>query len=189
MPQTASGDSGTALLRFIGAAMLLLAAGMATAATLAPGDLTRLLPAFSSMGLNTQLAFGLCGAALMASAAPRLMAALGLLLALLALSVLLQHLLNLFPEDGYWRYVLNTASGAWPGRMSPGAAVAFLLAGCVFLMLSRVRGSTGIVATHLLLGGMFLMAFISLMGHVTGAVWLASDFSGSVPERANPARV
>lgn len=177
------------MLRFIGAAMLLLAAGMAIAATLAPGSLARLLPAFSSMGLNTQLAFGLCGAALMASAAPRLMAALGLLVGLLALNVLLQHLLDVFPQDGYWRYVLNTARGPGPGRMPPGAAVAFLLAGCVFLMLSRARGSTGIAAIHLLLGGMFLMAFISLMGHVTGAVWLASDYPGSTPERANPARV
>lgn len=139
---------------------LLVASGMA------PGMVSRMIPLFVGMGRNTMLAFALSGLALWAFDKRCMPLYLGLLVCALATVALIQPFLGLNPERAYWSLLLNVSTQTeWVGRMSWGTAVAFLAAGGVLIHLPRARGGTSLILIHCLLGTLFLMAFLGLLGH------------------------
>lgn len=165
------------LPRLLGALLSLAAGALLIDAIQDPTLLAQALPAFQGMGLNTMLAFVLSGVGLLAQGRPRLIVGMGMLIAALALTTLWQALSGQYPDTGPWQMVLNTSGDmAWPGKMSLGAALALLAAGCVFMALPRASGGTSLVVVHGLLGGVFLVGLIGLMGQAMGIFMFTSRF-------------
>lgn len=71
---------------------------------------------------------------------------------------------NLGIDDYLFAVPLEQRDGAWPDRMSPGAALALLLIGCVLLTSAR-RAWLMIVVTECLLAAVFVLAITSLISH------------------------
>lgn len=122
------------------------------------------------MGLNTAVAFALCGAALLLArcgtpAARAFVMAAGLAVLMLALATLLQPLHGLHARGLGQQFLLNAdpPDGPWPGRMRPGAAFAFALAGIGLMLLPCLAGRTA--------------ALVPLLGALVAAVALPSLFS------------
>ncbi len=165
------------LPHLVGAVLSLMAAALMIAIMLAPAWVAQALPAFQGMGLNTLLAFALSGAGLLAQSRPRFMAGVGMLLAGLALATLWQFSTGQYPGAGPWQMLVNTMGGmGWPGRMSPGTALAFLATGLVFIALPRAHGGISLILIHGLLGGVFLIALIGLMGQAMGIAMFSPEF-------------
>jgi PAS domain S-box-containing protein len=173
--RTASSLSFDHLPRIFGAVLLLAALSLLLAIAVDAAALARALPEFQGMGRNSQLAFVLCGAALLSGDRPRLQAWLGGVVAVLALAVLYQYQFDLYPADGGWQPLLNTLSEVpWPGRMSLPTALSFLAAAAILALRPRVRGGWSLALLQGLMIVMLLPALISITGFATGATLLAS---------------
>lgn len=138
-------------------------------------DITALksvVPTFVSIKANTALAFVLLGFGLLflrARAATRYRRALGLTVAAIGLITILEYVLRwdagidqlLFPDAG----VVGTSH---PGRMSPTAALSFLLTG-VALASRNTSRTRGIRRADLLVLVAIVIAFLAFVGYLFGA--------------------
>lgn len=138
-------------------------------------DITALksvLPTFVSMKANAALVFVLLGFGMLllwARAGTRYRRALGLTVAAMGLITILEYFLQwdagidqlLFPDPG----VVGTSH---PGRMSPMAAVSFLLTGLALAWRNPMR-TRGVRRADLLVLVAIVIAFLAFVGYVYGA--------------------
>jgi len=130
-----------------------------------------LLPGLFALKVNTAISFMACGVALLALCrqTPRVARVAAVFVLALAVATLLQYLTGasigidqlLIPD-------IHSPDSPYPGRMSPGTSVAFLLAGTAVLLVASETGSWRVVAVEIT-GLLVLAAGVGgLVGHFIG---------------------
>ena len=145
--------------------------------------LVRGLPESASMPFNTALSFILAGGALLmrfsdAARHRRVTTVIGGALAVIAASVLAEHLLQSdlgidWPSLHAW---LNDPNRT-PGRMSAGTASGFLMSGVVLILATRVRRPWMGAAVRLLTLGIGVIAVLGLVGYLVRAQLLFPEYA------------
>jgi len=166
----------------VGALLALLGGAVILGWWLHAAPLTRVVPGFAPMVLNTALCFALGGAALLilASESPwraRAATTIGVLLVILPVLVLAEHAFGSdlgidWPSLHAWMY-----NSTWtPGRMSAPTASAFLIGGAVLIAAARVRRPRMGSAVRLLTLAIGAIGVLGLMGYLVNAPLLFPEY-------------
>jgi diguanylate cyclase (GGDEF)-like protein/PAS domain S-box-containing protein len=157
----------------IGAALALLGAVVATGWLLRNPALIQLVPGLRPMPLNSALCFVLAGGGLIAMAAregrPRLARALASVLLLIAAAEALQIALGAdfgIDAPGLHRWLWR--GGAYPGRMTLFAAIAFVSAGLAMLLATATAEPRRDFLALLCASGTGAAGILFLLGYVFG---------------------
>lgn len=134
--------------------------------------LIQLHPTFAPMKYNTALCFLCCGAALLAIASTKRWIAvpLGLLVATVGLLTLVEYAfdVDLWIDQLLFRTYIVTQT-SHPGRMSPVAALIFLVAGTASITAGALyRDRRGRLLTGLLSSLIIALSSMAILGYVTG---------------------
>jgi PAS domain S-box-containing protein len=163
------------LFRFVGAALALLGGTVMLGWWMQLPLLVHGLPEYASMPFNTALSFIIAGGALVmplsdAARHRRVTTVIGGALAVIAASVLAEHLLQTdlgidWPSLHAWLHDANRT----PGRMSAGTASGFLMSGAVLILATRVHRPWMDAAVRLLTLGIGVIGVLGLAGYLVSA--------------------
>ena len=135
-------------------------------------SLIQLYPTFAPMKYNTALCFLCCGGALLAIASTKrwFAVALGVVVALVGSLTLLEYAFDVdlgIDQSLFRTYIVTQTSH--PGRMSPVAALIFLMAGMATITAGALcRHRRGRLLTGLLSSLIIALSSMALLGYVTG---------------------
>ena len=163
------------LLVLVGALLIMLGGLVLLGWALQSSALVRVLPGFTPMVVNSALSFILAGGVLIVPLSDRVRyrrvtTIIGAALVLLATLVLLERLLML--ELGIdWRslHAALDKDNLSPGRMPTGTAIAFLMSGCVLILLTRAHRPWAQAVVRLLTLGVGAVGLFGLVGYLVKA--------------------
>ena len=144
--------------------------------------LVRVLPGYTAMVFNTALCFVLAGGALLTPFSAvarhrRITTVLGGILVTIAALVLAEHLTGSdLGIDWVPLHAWLHDSDPTPGRMSSGAAAAFLMSGAALLLATRVRRPWMGTAVRLLTLGVGAIGVLGLAGYLVSAPLLFPEY-------------